>query len=534
MNCFNLLRERWIPVRLQSGAMALIAPHELVSLQGQDFAIDVASPRPDFNGALLQFLIGLVQTAFPPDDKRSWRRFLATPPDPSVLQERFAQFTFAFNLDGDGPRFMQDIEVSLDTLNDPVPINRLIINEPGEQSEKLNKDFFVKRGSSPFLSLPAAALALLTLQLNAPSGGQGHRTSLRGGGPLTSVLEGDSLWETVWRNVLQSQELNYSSDSVDRSKELIFPWLTQTRTSENDEKIEPADAHPLLMFWACSRRIRLLFSSDKRACNIFTALAPDRGCEHYVTKNYGANYSENWIHPLTPYRGTTEGLLFTVKAPQAGISVRNWLGLVAQAQGAQPALVVRRQQAENQQGASRLLCFGYAMDNAKPRNWVQSQLPLYLFPDESSVERYAKDMFGLVSAAEEARDILKKALKIALGKKSHMASYAQQLNNSLEGEFFALAGVLSESDESSRIACKTKWLQVVVATTRNTFDQLLLGGDLVGVDSPRVFAGRAFLQKLFKQRWSKLEGMLELPLSAPVLLERAKKKTRHVEQEAKV
>ena len=78
---------------------------------------------------------------------------------------------------------MQDFE-ALDC--EPWPVSRLLIEAPGENTEKENKDLFQKRGQTPSLGLPAAAMALFTLQIYASSGGDGHRTSLRGGGPLTT------------------------------------------------------------------------------------------------------------------------------------------------------------------------------------------------------------------------------------------------------------------------------------------------------------------------------------------------------------
>jgi CRISPR system Cascade subunit CasA len=59
----NLISERWIPVRHADGSHERIAPWQLTDGVGGDNPIvAVASPRPDFDGALTQFLIGLLQT----------------------------------------------------------------------------------------------------------------------------------------------------------------------------------------------------------------------------------------------------------------------------------------------------------------------------------------------------------------------------------------------------------------------------------------------------------------------------------------
>ena len=70
-----------------------------------------AWPRPDFNGAMHEFLIGLLSTAAAPADDDEWEDWWLNPPAPDNLKERFANVVHAFNLDGPGPRFLQDLEM---------------------------------------------------------------------------------------------------------------------------------------------------------------------------------------------------------------------------------------------------------------------------------------------------------------------------------------------------------------------------------------------------------------------------------------
>jgi CRISPR system Cascade subunit CasA len=60
----NLLEERWVPIRRASGRAERIAPHEITERIDSDPVVALDAPRPDINGALIQFLIGLVQTAW--------------------------------------------------------------------------------------------------------------------------------------------------------------------------------------------------------------------------------------------------------------------------------------------------------------------------------------------------------------------------------------------------------------------------------------------------------------------------------------
>ena len=109
---FNLLDEKWIPVRRRSGLLDNIAPWQVADKT--DPPLHIESPRPDFDGALIQFLIGLVQTAAAPISARDWRKGFDTQPESRALRAKFNQYKDAFNLDGPGPRFMQDLALKPD------------------------------------------------------------------------------------------------------------------------------------------------------------------------------------------------------------------------------------------------------------------------------------------------------------------------------------------------------------------------------------------------------------------------------------
>jgi CRISPR system Cascade subunit CasA len=97
----------------------------------------------------------------------------------------FQPYAAAFSLDGEGPRFLQDFSP---LGGEPRPVEALFIEAPGANALKLNTDLLVKRERIRVLSRGSAAMALYTLQQFAPSGGAGHRTSLRGWGPLVTLV----------------------------------------------------------------------------------------------------------------------------------------------------------------------------------------------------------------------------------------------------------------------------------------------------------------------------------------------------------
>src|SRR5438128_10246289 len=154
----NLLTEPWLPVRRRDGAREWIAPDCLCDPDVRAFGAD----RPDFNGALAQFVIGLLQTTTPVDSASAWRQCFATPPDAETLRRWYAPVAEAFEFDGDRARFMQDrsLKPGEGAIND---IGALLIESPGEQTLKNNSDHFIKRGQIAALCPHCAATALLTL-----------------------------------------------------------------------------------------------------------------------------------------------------------------------------------------------------------------------------------------------------------------------------------------------------------------------------------------------------------------------------------
>ena len=87
----------------------------------------------------MQFLIGLLQTALAPKDEEEWRRRFKTPPGSDELRAAFEPLRPFFEIDGGGPRFLQDL-----TLTEGVTqsINCLLIDTSGDQSLGDNKDQF--------------------------------------------------------------------------------------------------------------------------------------------------------------------------------------------------------------------------------------------------------------------------------------------------------------------------------------------------------------------------------------------------------
>lgn len=392
----------------------------------------IQAPRADLKGAIYQFLIGLLQTTFAPKNKRAWKKYWKKPPSAAELNAAFAPYesVFALNTANGTASFMQDFNLADGNRNQ---INALFIDTPGGNALKNNTDHFIKRGHIEQLSPYWAAMALFTLQINAPSGGVGHRVSLRGGGSLTTLVlppeEGthNTLWHRLWLNILTEDELfdlhgNHALDG----KAAIFPWMAATLTSEKKGmEVTPQHAHPLQAYWSMPRRIRLDWQTLSTGQCDLTGEPSDQLLNHFQMKNYGVNYAGSWVHPLTPYAFQQGKEPLSIKAQPSGLGYRHWLGLaVTDSQGKvtkEPARVVNAYIDErkywiddegNTNFSPRLWAFGYDMDNMKARCWYETTMPIFNLDveEQDDIAEYAQKM---IYAATDVLKILKGALKNA-------------------------------------------------------------------------------------------------------------------------
>ena len=418
---YNLLRERWIAVRRRSGASDWIAPHQIA--ERDDPPVAIASPRPDFDGALIQFLIGLMQTTAAPKDKRAWERRYEQLHTPEELREQFATVEAAFNLDGEGPRFMQDLTLNASEAS-PWDIADLLITSPGENTIKNNSDFFIKRGEVSGMGLEMAAAALLTLQLNSPEGGGGsaggHNVSIRGGGPLTTIAIGRTLVETAWLNVLVADDFNAKFGNPEASAPgSVFPWEAPTRSGGKKAGVAttPAEVHPLHQFWAMPRRIRLeIDPSVTGRCSLTgrKSIVVAR-C---ITAASGYRYlGELFRHPLSPYRkdASSEDSWRAIRSRSDALAYSYWPSITVGSDVVQPARCISaaRERSARLQVALRIRSFGFETKQEKARAWHDGVAPI-ISVDEEREAAFRAFALRLVDASDTARRTLIGAVEQAL------------------------------------------------------------------------------------------------------------------------
>ncbi len=269
------------------------------------------------------------------------------------------------------------------------------------------------------------------LQTSAPAGGAGHRTSIRGGGPLSTLVvpgasdgEVPTLWQCLWANVV----CNLRAEPEEASR--VFPWLAPTRVSDKAGiTTTPVDVHEGQAFFGMPRRIRLVFQENtcRHACDLL-GIVDDTIITGYVTRPWGTNYTA-WDrrHPLSPYYrpkdAATEYL--PVHLQSSRIGYRQWLGFAFKAEGSLrvPARTIAdfQKRAEYLQGdtayvrqRARMLACGYAMDNMKPLDFGEALMPLIVGSNAEVNSQVAAQAEKLIKAAEAVSSQLLNSVKLAL------------------------------------------------------------------------------------------------------------------------
>ena len=541
----NLLNENWLPVRRKDGTRSWVSPDQLADPDIVAFAAD----RADFNGALAQFAIGLLQTTSRVDDLASWRSLFEAPPDAVTLGKWYAPMEAAFQFDGDGPRFMQDFSLKSGEAA-TCDIGALLIESPGENALKNNSDHFIKRGQIKALCSHCAATALLTLQVNGPAGGAGYRTGLRGGGPLTTLVlcqPQRSLWHDLWLNVRErSGFLAQQGDATRTQPHSSFPWLADIEATQNTGgETSPMQVHPHHVFWAMPRRIRLdMESVASGGCDI-CGRSSEKLIQRYETKNNGLNYKGAWDHPLSPYYETKEGWLPLHPQP-GGFGYRHWLpwvmGLKADKKQ-RPARVVehlREHHSRSVKGQLRLWGFGFDLDKGKTRCWYETTLPLYGLADcEPDAQRHVESEVSIwLAGAELAASYLRGAVKDAwfgADARGDFSAIDASFWNATEAMFYRQLKTLIElaredkADETNPLPVREAWHRHLTQTCKRMFDGEFVGAGAVERLNPRrvATAYRALVRNL---DGPKMRQALALPVHEPPKVGKKAKSARAVQQ----
>ncbi|HDY76100.1 MAG TPA: type I-E CRISPR-associated protein Cse1/CasA [Candidatus Marinimicrobia bacterium] len=291
----NLLKEPWIPVR-NGAKFQQITYEDLLCLEQAD--LQVSLPRDDFEMACIQMLAAMTQVIFMPQDKKELRARIKTPLSEKEYHEGIKKYEEWFDLDHPEWPFMQIRDVK----GKMTSIQKMMIGMPEESSTSPNAHCFFNEPTEIHAVCPGVtAIALFNQASNSPSFGGGFKGSLRGAAPVTTMIMGKNLRDTVWMNVL----------SEDKVKQLL-PWFKKV----NDmpvwvDPIEKGDIQPhtigLLrgLFWQPAH-IEMEKAEIEQSCDLIGG--DSQKCYMgFKKERFVYDLKKPWTHLYTPRQFDREG-----------------------------------------------------------------------------------------------------------------------------------------------------------------------------------------------------------------------------------
>ncbi len=308
----NLLEDPWIPARPDdgSGPFRLLTYRELLCEPG---TWRVSLPRDDLELACIQLLVCMTQVMFLPDDDDTLHGRLESPLTENEFAAGIAPCRDWFDLDHPTQPFMQTRGVA---SREATPIQKLLIGLP----EGNNHCFFNERGEVAALSAQVAGIALFHQASNCPSFGGGFKGSLRGGAPITTLVDGPSLREQVWRNCLTPA----------RIRTILGPDWVHDLTQDRPTWVAPIKAGQTIyatgiglargLFWQPAH-VELIASPQTGPCDL---LGIDTGPRYsgFRKEKFNFTLKGTWPHPhgamsIAGKKGEQENKFasFTTNAP---------------------------------------------------------------------------------------------------------------------------------------------------------------------------------------------------------------------------
>ena len=327
-------------------------------------------------------------------------------------------------------------------------------------------------------------MALYTLQAFAPAGGAGNRTSMRGGGPMVTLVKPaeEGLWPLVWANVPRGEPLE--PDDLE-----ALPWMRATETSKPVGKKSrftvpgsdsPSKPDPEV-FFGQPRRLRLVVR--------------DGAVTQVIQKPWGTNYS-GWRHPLTPYYWKEPEHL--PRHPKPGnFGYRNWRGVILQSDSGLRPRTLEQYLRDIEGARCSLIVAGWAMKNMNPLDFLWSEQPV--FPLSEDDESHAE---ASVEAAEQAGFAVAACVGDGVGDGSLTSGAGQRAREAFFAETQGPFEEMLASMSAGRPFEAGEWIKELRAAALPIFDREVMPGlaDLGETRRAEAIRARSKLKAAFEGR----------------------------------
>lgn len=292
----SLFNDEWIPIQFPNGRVRKIGMRELLCSELEGIKIEFW--RDDLSFAALHLLVCLTQCAFAPVDHDEWLQRLASPltneefDAPGGLPHRLSWF----DVRHPETPFMQRTTIKPNLLKaksvDPFPIQKIFLGLPAGQ----NHAMFNNPGEIGSACAGCVAVALFNQANNCSAIGRGFKSGLRGNSPVTTLVAGRSLRETIWRNVLVQPR-------SDQPLPDLPVWVDLVR---DGEKIQVNQIGLIRgLFWQpLALRIANWASGICDLCGEKTKVAKECQFERFLY-----DLDDTWPHPHSPRHPDRKGFL---------------------------------------------------------------------------------------------------------------------------------------------------------------------------------------------------------------------------------
>ena len=335
----NLLTDQWIPVRpLQSGGPEKLTLKTLLCGDGK---WEVSLPRDDMELAALQLLICLVQVMMTPDSAKELKQRIAKPLTEDFFENAISPYNDWFQLDHKEYPFMQRKGAKVET-----PMDKLMAGLTGAT----NCCFVNEPALALRLCGGCVSIALFNLASCSPSFGGGFKPGLRGpASPVTTLIQGRHLRDTVWLNILSKLSLNSVMPWHNVTREQKPTWMDEVKPRE--KIIAQSIGLARGLFWQPAY-VEVLPAMDDGKCSC-CGFQDDNLYSVFNKDKFFYEIDGKWPHPHTPVTSSKKKDEIEEKFVSFGISTApSWTQLsrfVVQqevnsnnAEGQQPAAVVRQ------------------------------------------------------------------------------------------------------------------------------------------------------------------------------------------------